>query len=142
MLQSSDLHWAMFSALVGNRPQFVSLLLEHGVNVRDFLHNEGTLCELYKQLPPGFFLHKLAKRAHGSQSRRQTFGIRPRAHTGHGDMISLTHVCDEVRHLLGSFTWPLYPPSPITCHFNMTIEDSSLAVSMFTSHRTYQVNNI
>ncbi|KAG7227474.1 hypothetical protein INR49_005288 [Caranx melampygus] len=127
--KSSDLHWAMFSALVGNRPEFVSLLLENGVNLRDFLHNEETLCELYKQLPRGFFLHKLAKRVHSSRSRRQTFGMRPRAHSGQGEMISLTHVCDEVRHLLGSFTQPLYPPSTITCHFNMTIEESSSAQS-------------
>uniref|UniRef100_A0A3B4X489 Transient receptor potential cation channel, subfamily M, member 2 n=1 Tax=Seriola lalandi dorsalis TaxID=1841481 RepID=A0A3B4X489_SERLL len=90
--KSSDLHWAMFSALVGNRPQFVSLLLENGVSLRDFLHEEETLCELYKQLPSGFFLNKLAKRVHSSRSRRQTFGIRLRAHSGQGEMISMTHV--------------------------------------------------
>uniref|UniRef100_A0A3Q1J6J4 Transient receptor potential cation channel, subfamily M, member 2 n=1 Tax=Anabas testudineus TaxID=64144 RepID=A0A3Q1J6J4_ANATE len=64
--KSSDLHRAMFSALVGNKPQFVSLLVENGVSLRDFLQDEQTLCELYRQLPSCFFLHKLAKRVHGS----------------------------------------------------------------------------
>uniref|UniRef100_A0A8C3ASF2 Transient receptor potential cation channel, subfamily M, member 2 n=1 Tax=Cyclopterus lumpus TaxID=8103 RepID=A0A8C3ASF2_CYCLU len=57
---SCDLHSAMFSALVGNKPQFVSLLLENGVSLRDFLQDEETLRELYKQLPGGIFLRKLA----------------------------------------------------------------------------------
>uniref|UniRef100_A0A665WZT2 Transient receptor potential cation channel, subfamily M, member 2 n=1 Tax=Echeneis naucrates TaxID=173247 RepID=A0A665WZT2_ECHNA len=127
--KSSDLHWAMFSALVGNKPQFVSLLLENGVNLREFLEDEETLCELYRQLPGGFFLRKLAKRVQSSRSRRQAFGIRARAHSGQGEMISMTHVCDEVRHFLGNFTKPLYPPSTMTFHFNMTLEDASLSLS-------------
>ncbi|XP_071321114.1 transient receptor potential cation channel subfamily M member 2 [Trachinotus anak] len=131
--KSSDLHWAMFSALVGNKPRFVRLLLENGVSLRDFLQDEETLCELYKQLPSGFFLRKLAKRVHSSRSRRQAFGIRARAHSGQGEMISMTHVCAEVRHLLGSFTQPLYPPSTMTYHFNMTMEDTSLSPSKSTT---------
>uniref|UniRef100_A0A3B5B4H9 Transient receptor potential cation channel subfamily M member 2 n=1 Tax=Stegastes partitus TaxID=144197 RepID=A0A3B5B4H9_9TELE len=105
--KSSDLHWAMFSALVGDKPEFVSLLLENGVSLRDFLQSEETLCELYKQLPSCFFLRKLAKRVHSSRrNRRKAFAIRTRARVGQGEMISLTHVSDEVRHLLGSFTRP------------------------------------
>ncbi|GAA6230191.1 transient receptor potential cation channel subfamily M member 2 isoform X2 [Lates japonicus] len=129
--KSSDLHWAMFSALVGNRPQFVSLLLENGVSLRDFLQDEETLCELYKQLPTCFFLRKLAKRVHNSRRsrRRQAFAIRARAHSGQGEMISMTHVCEEVRHLMGGFTQPLYPLSTMTFHFNMTMEDTSLSLS-------------
>uniref|UniRef100_A0A3Q3VTW1 Uncharacterized protein n=1 Tax=Mola mola TaxID=94237 RepID=A0A3Q3VTW1_MOLML len=60
--KSTDLHWALFSALVGNKPQFVSLLLENGASLRDFLEDEETLCELYRQLPGCFFLRRLAKR--------------------------------------------------------------------------------
>uniref|UniRef100_A0A4W6FDR9 Transient receptor potential cation channel, subfamily M, member 2 n=1 Tax=Lates calcarifer TaxID=8187 RepID=A0A4W6FDR9_LATCA len=129
--KSSDLHWAMFSALVGNRPRFVSLLLENGVSLRDFLQDEETLCELYKQLPTCFFLRKLAKRVHSSRrsGRRQAFAIRARVHSGQGEMISMTHVCEEVRHLMGGFTQPLYPPSTMTFHFNMTMEDTSLSLS-------------
>uniref|UniRef100_A0A8C4FF86 Transient receptor potential cation channel, subfamily M, member 2 n=1 Tax=Dicentrarchus labrax TaxID=13489 RepID=A0A8C4FF86_DICLA len=126
--RSSDLHWAMFSALVGHKPQFVSLLLENGVSLRDFLQDEDTLCELYKKMPSCFFLRKLAKRVNSStRSRRPAIGIRPRAYSG--EMISMTHVSDEVRHLLGSFTQPLYPPSSTTTHLNMSVEDLSLSVT-------------
>ncbi|KAM9347244.1 transient receptor potential cation channel subfamily M member 2 [Symphorus nematophorus] len=126
--KSSDLHWAMFSALVGNKPQFVSLLLENGVSLRDFLQDEETLCELYKQLPGCFFLRKLAKRVHSSRrNRRQGVGLRSRVHSG--EMISMTHVSDEVRHLLGSFTKPLYTSSPTIHSFNMSIEGSSTSLS-------------
>uniref|UniRef100_A0A8C5EES7 TRPM SLOG domain-containing protein n=1 Tax=Gouania willdenowi TaxID=441366 RepID=A0A8C5EES7_GOUWI len=106
--KSSDLHWAMFSALVGNRPQFVSLLLENGVKLRDFLQDEETLCELYKQLPACFFLRKLAKRVHNAlRGKRKPFGKRSRR--GQGQTISLTFVSEEVRHLLGRdlFLWAI-----------------------------------
>lgn len=122
----------MFSALVGNKPQFVSLLLENCVSLREFLQDEQTLCELYKQLPSCLFLRKLAKQVHGShRSRKQKFSVRAQAHLGQGEMISMSHVSDEVRHLLGSFTQPLYPSFQTTNHFNMTVEDSSVSVSMF-----------
>uniref|UniRef100_A0A3P9H183 Transient receptor potential cation channel, subfamily M, member 2 n=1 Tax=Oryzias latipes TaxID=8090 RepID=A0A3P9H183_ORYLA len=61
---SADLHQAMFSALVGNKPQFVTLLLENGMSLRKFLQNEETLCNLYREMPSCFFLRKLAKRVH------------------------------------------------------------------------------
>ncbi|XP_059198440.1 transient receptor potential cation channel subfamily M member 2-like [Centropristis striata] len=127
--KSSDLHWAMFSALVGNKPQFVSLLLENGVSLRDFL-DEETLCDLYKQLPSCIFLRKLAKRVHSSYRRKKTFRRR-RVHSGPGQMISMTHVSDEVRKLLGSFTKALYPdpPSNTTYHCNMLMEDTSVSLS-------------
>ncbi|XP_045910552.1 transient receptor potential cation channel subfamily M member 2 isoform X2 [Micropterus dolomieu] len=128
--KSSDLHWAMFSALVGNKPRFVSLLLENGVSLRDFLQDMETLCDLYRQLPGCFFLRKLAKRVHRSRhSRGQVFGNRPRCPSGHCELINMTHVSDEVRHLLGSFTEALYPPPPTANHFNMTMVDTSLSLS-------------
>lgn len=128
--KSSDLHWAMFSALVGNKPEFVSLLLENGVNLRDFLQEDETLSELYKQLPGCIFLRKLAKRVHSAcRSRRRALRMRHRAHSGQGEMISLTHVSDEVRHLLGSFTKALYHPSTMTYSFNMSLEETSVSMS-------------
>ncbi|XP_034059864.1 LOW QUALITY PROTEIN: transient receptor potential cation channel subfamily M member 2 [Gymnodraco acuticeps] len=126
--KSSDLHWAMFSALVGNKPEFVSLLLENGVSLRDFLQDEETLCELYKQLPSCMFLRKLAKRVHNAH-RKKAFGMRHRVRSGQGEMVSLTHVSDEVRRLLGSFTQALYLPSNMTYHFNMCLEDTSASLS-------------
>ncbi|XP_067459474.1 transient receptor potential cation channel subfamily M member 2-like isoform X1 [Thunnus thynnus] len=128
--ESSDLHWAMKSALVGNKPEFVSLLLENGVNLSDFLQNENILCDLYKQLPHCFFLHKLVKRVDSSHSSmKQVLGIRARAQAVQSESISMTHVSDEVRHLLGSFTQHLYPPSTTTNDFNMSMEDTSVSPS-------------
>ncbi|XP_042350815.1 transient receptor potential cation channel subfamily M member 2 [Plectropomus leopardus] len=128
--KSSDLHWAMFSALVSNKPEFVSLLLENGVSLREFLQDEETLCELYKQLPGCIFLRKLAKRVHSAnRSRRKAPRLRRRAHSGEGEMISLTHVSEEVRHLLGSFTQALYPPSSTAYSFNMSMEETSASLS-------------
>ncbi|XP_041858356.1 transient receptor potential cation channel subfamily M member 2 isoform X1 [Melanotaenia boesemani] len=125
--KSSDLHWAMFSALVGNKPQFVSLLLENGVSLRDFLKDEEILCKLYRQLPSCFFLHKLARRVHnGRSSKKRVQSIRVQAHTGEGETISLTHVSDEVRHLLGKFTHPIYRASTMK---NMSLDDSSMTLS-------------
>ncbi|XP_056145143.1 transient receptor potential cation channel subfamily M member 2 [Lampris incognitus] len=125
--KSSDLHQAMFSALVGHKPQFVHLLLENGVCLRQFLKVEDTLCELYNQLPSCFFLRKLAKRVKGDCcGRGQALRIRRRAHTGGCTSISMIHVSDEVHHLLGSFTQPLYPPSAAGCRLNMSLEDTSV----------------
>uniref|UniRef100_A0AAQ4QDD8 Transient receptor potential cation channel, subfamily M, member 2 n=1 Tax=Gasterosteus aculeatus aculeatus TaxID=481459 RepID=A0AAQ4QDD8_GASAC len=47
--KSSELHWAMRLALEKNRPQFVSLLLENGVTLKDFL-DKKTLGELYQKI--------------------------------------------------------------------------------------------
>lgn len=126
--QSSDLHGAMFSALVGHKPEFVRLLLETGASLRDFLQDSDTLRNLYQQMPGCFFLCKVAKRVHSSRRHR-------RRHQGHsggfrpsdnfGNTISLCHVSDEVRHLLGSFTQQLYPPPTNMNSFSMSLEDSS-----------------
>uniref|UniRef100_A0A667XU13 Transient receptor potential cation channel, subfamily M, member 2 n=1 Tax=Myripristis murdjan TaxID=586833 RepID=A0A667XU13_9TELE len=101
--KSSDLEEAMLSALIGDKPEFVRLLLENGVSLRHFL-KENTLCELYNQLPNCFLLRKLAKRLQSDRWGRGQVSSRQ------GTTISMTHVSDEVRHLLGSFTKPLYPP--------------------------------
>ncbi|TSK92937.1 Transient receptor potential cation channel subfamily M member 2 [Bagarius yarrelli] len=91
--KSSDLHQAMFSALVGHKADFVRLLLENGLCLSQFLKHEGTLCDLYKNLSSCLFLRKVAKRAQGS------------------NRISLSHVAEEVRRLLGTFTQALYCPA-------------------------------
>ncbi|XP_039539523.1 transient receptor potential cation channel subfamily M member 2 isoform X2 [Pimephales promelas] len=104
---STDLHPAMFSALEGDKPEFVRLLLENGVCVDKFLVKE-TLCKLYKHLPACLFLRKLAKRAQVVEN------------------ISLRHVSEEVRHLLGSFTQPLYASSS----YKKTEDDVRLTASL------------
>ncbi|XP_072541667.1 transient receptor potential cation channel subfamily M member 2 [Salminus brasiliensis] len=108
--KSSDLHQAMFSALVGHKPEFVRLLLENGVCIRQFLQDEDTLHELYTHLPSCLFLRKLAKRAPG------------------GSKIALSHVAVEVRHLLGSFTRPLYLPAPARHRLEISNYDISVTL--------------
>ncbi|XP_056610904.1 LOW QUALITY PROTEIN: transient receptor potential cation channel subfamily M member 2 [Triplophysa dalaica] len=94
--KSSDLHPAMFSALVGDKPEFVHLLLENGVSVEQFLGQKDQLCKLYAHLPACFFTRKLVKRVQDGRGRAP------------GSKMSLIHVSEEVRHLLGSFTQHLY----------------------------------
>lgn len=106
--QSSDLHDALFLALVGNKPQFVRLLLENGASLREFLQKDQTLCELYRQLPDCLFRRKLPKSADG---------------------ISLSHVAAEVKKLLGRCTQLLYCT---TAHnSSMSVDNSSSSVSLF-----------
>ncbi|KTG36711.1 hypothetical protein cypCar_00028515 [Cyprinus carpio] len=87
---SCDLHPAMFSALVGDKPEFVRLLLENGVCVGKFLEQEDKLTELYAHLPACFFLRKLAKRVQGGKIHR---GQEPQPGSS---KISLSHVAEEV----------------------------------------------
>ncbi|KAM6934197.1 transient receptor potential cation channel subfamily M member 2 [Xenentodon cancila] len=121
--KSSDLHWAMFSALVGNKPEFVRLLVENGVTLRDFMQDEETLCELYNQLPSCFFQRKVSKRVRSGQGSRRTSNP-----TGKDQKITLTHVADEVRHLLGKFTCHIYPTSKkVEDYLSMSVEDTSMS---------------
>lgn len=117
--QSCELHQAMFSALVGHKADFVRLLLENGLCIIQFLKHEDTLCDLYKHLPSCLFLLKLAKRAQGSKR------------------ISLSHVAAEVRHLLGSFTQPLYHPVPTPHKIEISSDDKGFIVSLNEAVETY-----
>ncbi|XP_062313277.1 transient receptor potential cation channel subfamily M member 2 isoform X2 [Osmerus eperlanus] len=108
--KSKDLHQAMFSALVGGKPGFVRLMLENGVYLNQFLEEDRTLCELYSQMSSCLFLRRLAKRV---QAERGPLGGQSSGARG-GRKLTLGHVAHEVRHLLGSFTQPLYTPPPST----------------------------
>lgn len=109
--QSSDLHEALFLALVGNKPQFVRLLLENGASLREFLQEDESLCELYRQLPACLFRGKLPKSDDG---------------------ISLSHVAVEVRKLLGRFTQLLYSNTAQNDICSMPTDNTSSSVSLFT----------
>lgn len=136
LLQCSDLHDALFSALVGNKPEFVRLLLENGASLRDFLQSESTLCKLYRHLPGCFFLRKLAKRVNSARrKRRLTNG--PAGPAPPGDKISIDHVSDEVRYLLGDFTQRLYGPSSPVQDFSLSIDSSPASVSRFHALLTW-----
>ena len=123
----------MFSALVGDKPQFVHLLLDNGVSLRHFLQEEDTLCELYNRLPSGYLLRKLAKRVKNDRNRwGKMVGIRSRPSSMGGTVISMAHVSEEVHHLLGRFTQPLYPLSTTRYSLHMDrddTEDTSVSVS-------------
>ncbi|XP_014869423.1 PREDICTED: transient receptor potential cation channel subfamily M member 2-like, partial [Poecilia mexicana] len=121
MWKSINLHWAMKLALVDNKPDFVSLLLENGVCLEDFL-DEATLCELYQKLPNCFFLYKMLKRVDFSGRTRKQAVDREVLIQARKD-ISLNHVADEVRHLLGKFTKKIYRPAPKDGGHTMWIED-------------------
>ncbi|KAM6985111.1 transient receptor potential cation channel subfamily M member 2 [Aplochiton taeniatus] len=123
--KSCDLHQAMLSALVGHRPRFVRLLLENGVCLRQFFKDEGTLLELYSQLPNCLFFHKLVKRFQSDLDRKSR-GSDSQGQPGR--KISLTHVSREVQRLLGSFTRPMYPPPPDKYGIDMPVEGSLLTL--------------
>uniref|UniRef100_A0AAV2J7V9 TRPM SLOG domain-containing protein n=1 Tax=Knipowitschia caucasica TaxID=637954 RepID=A0AAV2J7V9_KNICA len=128
--KSEQLHSAMLSALVGNKPEFVSLLLENGVSLWDFLQEE-TLCELYRQLPTCLFLRRLARRATEQQRRRKPpLGLRPRAFSTQSQTISLSHVSEEVRRLLGTFTHHIYSPTPNVYLLDMSTASDSHSKSL------------
>ncbi|XP_062390193.1 transient receptor potential cation channel subfamily M member 2-like [Sardina pilchardus] len=98
--QSVDLHKAFFSALVGNKPEFVRLLLENGVSIPEFLSGEEILCELYNNMPSCLFKDTLDKWLKGDNgSLTSTCQQRP---------MSLDAVAEVVQQLLGSVTQPIY----------------------------------
>lgn len=120
-------------ALVGNKPDFVRLLLENGLILKDFLKDDETLCELYQKLPKCFFLYKLVKRVEPDKIRKQEMKKND-LHNIQGK-INLIHVSNEVRHLLGKFTQYIYPlttMSPLHKHFTVRIKEI-FSVSMFFS---------
>ncbi|KAK0151528.1 Transient receptor potential cation channel subfamily M member 2 [Merluccius polli] len=125
--KSSDLEQAMFSSLVGLKPEFVRLLLENGVSLGGVLAQENALCNLYNHLPGCFFLSQLARRVDSEHRKHRNgpqglFG-RGRPTLDRGARISMSHVSEEVRHLLGSFTERIYPPK---CHRNLGRDDDSV----------------
>ncbi|XP_054887505.1 transient receptor potential cation channel subfamily M member 2-like isoform X2 [Poeciliopsis prolifica] len=127
MWKSNELHKFMHLALVNQKPDFVSLLLENGVCLEDFLKGE-MICDLYKALPNCSFLYKLVKKIkigkNRSKSKKWTSSSMKKALEDLDEAkkeISLTHVSVEVHHLLGIFTKPIYPSSKDEQHIR--IED-------------------
>lgn len=86
------------------------LLLENGASLREFLQQDETLCELYRQLPACLFRRKFPKS---------------------NDGISLAHVSVEVKKLLGRFSELIYPNSAQSNVCSMSLDDPSSSVSLF-----------
>uniref|UniRef100_A0A2I3RP84 Transient receptor potential cation channel subfamily M member 2 n=1 Tax=Pan troglodytes TaxID=9598 RepID=A0A2I3RP84_PANTR len=81
----SDLHPTMTAALISNKPEFVKLFLENGVQLKEFV-TWDTLLYLYENLDPSCLFHSKLQKMH--------------------------HVAQVLRELLGDFTQPLYPRPP------------------------------
>nr|DBA20103.1 TPA: hypothetical protein GDO54_015833 [Pyxicephalus adspersus] len=96
----SDLHPVMTAALIGNKPAFVKLFLEHGVRLEEYATQE-TILNLYNNTDPSCLFHsKLAKII---EDERFRCGLLKTS------KLRLHHVSQVLRELLGDFTKHLYP---------------------------------
>eukprot|EP00074_Homo_sapiens_P021724 NP_001307280.1 transient receptor potential cation channel subfamily M member 2 isoform 3 [Homo sapiens] len=97
----SDLHPTMTAALISNKPEFVKLFLENGVQLKEFV-TWDTLLYLYENLDPSCLFHsKLQKVLVEDPERPACAPAAPR--------LQMHHVAQVLRELLGDFTQPLYP---------------------------------
>ncbi|XP_006876843.1 PREDICTED: transient receptor potential cation channel subfamily M member 2 [Chrysochloris asiatica] len=97
----SDLHPMMSAALISNKPDFVKLFLENGVQLKEFV-TWDTLLYLYKNLAPSCLFHcKLQKVLAEEPERLACAPALP--------CLQMHHVAQVLRELLGDFTQLLYP---------------------------------
>ncbi|XP_023594837.1 transient receptor potential cation channel subfamily M member 2 isoform X2 [Trichechus manatus latirostris] len=97
----SDLHPMMTAALISNKPDFVKLFLENGVQLKEFV-TWDTLLYLYENLAPSCLFHcKLQKVLAEEPERLACTPAVPR--------LQMHHVAQVLHELLGDFTKPLYP---------------------------------
>ncbi|KAM7248783.1 hypothetical protein CapIbe_000822 [Capra ibex] len=91
----SELYPMMVAALITNKPEFVKLFLENGVQLKEFV-SQATLFYLYQNLEPTCLFHcKLDKVLAGEPERLDP-------------SVLLQHVAQVLRELLGDSTQPLY----------------------------------
>ncbi|KAB0359104.1 hypothetical protein FD754_003260 [Muntiacus muntjak] len=91
----SELYPMMVAALITNKPEFVRLFLENGVQLKEFV-SQATLFYLYQNLEPTCLFHyKLHKVLAGEPERLDP-------------SVLLYHVAQVLRELLGDSTQPLY----------------------------------
>ncbi|CAM9642449.1 unnamed protein product, partial [Lampetra planeri] len=109
--QTGDLEQVMDAALLENRPEFVSLFVEHGLILREYL-TWARLESLYNGAPASSLLHILLRRiSEGEKSpadpHRRWISTLPMApkRTNH---FSLYHISLLIRELLGDSTSMLY----------------------------------
>uniref|UniRef100_A0A4W3H6B7 Transient receptor potential cation channel, subfamily M, member 2 n=1 Tax=Callorhinchus milii TaxID=7868 RepID=A0A4W3H6B7_CALMI len=125
--KSSNLHQAMFAALVGNKPGFVELFLENGVNLGEFVTPE-ILERLYNNVPQSTLLYKKLRKAVEGERRRDASD-----NVDAKQRILLHHVSGILRELLGDFTEPFYEkPKDHQCKKHLSITQLTQHVSVFT----------
>lgn len=92
--QPSDLHPMVLAALISNKPEFVRLFLEQGVQLQDFV-TQDTLLHLYNNLEPLCLFHCKLREVLAEDAAAET--------------LQMHHVAQVLRELLGDFTQPLHP---------------------------------
>nr|XP_054324859.1 transient receptor potential cation channel subfamily M member 2 isoform X2 [Pongo pygmaeus] len=97
----SDLHPTMTAALISNKPEFVKLFLENGVQLKEFVTGD-TLLYLYENLEPSCLFHSKLQKVLAEETER--LACAPAA-----PCLQMHHVAQVLRELLGDFTQPLYP---------------------------------
>ncbi|KAM4046792.1 LOW QUALITY PROTEIN: transient receptor potential cation channel subfamily M member 2-like [Anomaloglossus baeobatrachus] len=94
----SDLYPCLTVSLIEDKPLFVRLFLEHGVNLSEFV-SWGTLTHMYNNTDPSSLIHsKLERMVTGEGSRQKV-----------GATIELHHVTRVLQEILGDLSEPLYP---------------------------------
>uniref|UniRef100_A0A670ZX39 Transient receptor potential cation channel subfamily M member 2 n=1 Tax=Pseudonaja textilis TaxID=8673 RepID=A0A670ZX39_PSETE len=95
-----DLHPMMAAALIANKPEFVKLFLEQGIQLKEFV-TWDTLLYLYENMAPSSVFHGKLQKVLLEEKERAAISKMPR--------IQLHHVSQVLRELLGDFTQHLYP---------------------------------
>ncbi|XP_025027088.1 transient receptor potential cation channel subfamily M member 2 [Python bivittatus] len=95
-----DLHPMMAAALIANKPVFVKLFLEQGVQLKEFV-TWDTLIYLYENMATSSVFHGKLQKVLLEEKECAAFTKMPR--------IQLHHVSQVLRELLGDFTQQLYP---------------------------------
>ncbi|XP_045357135.1 transient receptor potential cation channel subfamily M member 2 isoform X3 [Leopardus geoffroyi] len=97
----SELHPVMTAALISNKPEFVKLFLENGVQLKELV-TWDTLLYLYQNLDPSCLFHSKLQKVLAEEPERPVCA--PPA-----PRVQMHHVAQVLRELLGDFTQPLYP---------------------------------
>ncbi|XP_057553816.1 transient receptor potential cation channel subfamily M member 2 isoform X2 [Hippopotamus amphibius kiboko] len=92
----SELYPVVTAALIANKPEFVKLFLESGVQLKEFV-TWDTLVYLYENLEPTCLFHYKLHKVLAEEPEQPA----PR--------VQMHHVAQVLRELLGDFTQPLYP---------------------------------
>ncbi|KAM3835803.1 LOW QUALITY PROTEIN: transient receptor potential cation channel subfamily M member 2 [Vipera latastei] len=95
-----DLHPMMAAALIANKPEFVKLFLEQGVQLKEFV-TWDTLIYLYENMATSSVFHGKLQKVLLEEKEHAAISKMPR--------IQLHHVSQVLRELLGDFTQQLYP---------------------------------
>uniref|UniRef100_A0A8C6XHV8 Transient receptor potential cation channel subfamily M member 2 n=1 Tax=Naja naja TaxID=35670 RepID=A0A8C6XHV8_NAJNA len=90
----------MTSALIANKPEFVKLFLEQGIQLKEFV-TWDTLLYLYENMATSSVFHGKLQKVLLEEKERAAISKMPR--------IQLHHVSQVLRELLGDFTQQLYP---------------------------------